>query len=157
MTPVYSAAMTLVGRIDADLKDAMRAREADRVSVLRMLKSALKYAAIQRGGNEEPADSEVVQVVNKQVKQREDSIAGYEQGGRDDLAAKERAEIEILRAYLPEPLSTEEIEALVRGAIAEAGASSMADMGRVMKAVTASAAGRADGKALSGEVKKQLS
>ena len=148
--------MTLQDRIDADLKDAMRAREAGKLSVLRGLKSALKYAAIEKA-DAALDDSAAVQVIRKQVKQRQDSIESFEKGGRPELAAKEKAELEILNAYLPKGLSPEELQALVKETVVELGATSKAQMGAVMKALQAKVAGRADGKTLSAEVQKQLS
>src|SRR3954465_9483893 len=147
--------MTLPERIDADLKDAMRAKDAGKLAVLRGLKSALKYAAIEKS-DAGLDDVAATQVIRKQVKQRQDSIESFEKGGRPELAAKEKDEIEILNAYLPKGLSAEELQALVRETIAEVGATSKAQMGAVMKAVQAKAAGRADGRALSAEVQKQL-
>ena len=147
--------MTLPERIDADLKDAMRAREAGKLSVLRGLKSALKYAAIEKA-DAALDDAAAVQVIRKQVKQRQDSIESFEKGGRPELAAKEKEELEILNAYLPKGLSVEELSALVRETIAEVGATSKAQMGAVMKALQAKVAGRADGKTLSAEVQRQL-
>jgi len=147
--------MTLPERIDADLKDAMRAREAGKLSVLRGLKSALKYAAIEKA-DAALDDAAAVQVIRKQVKQRQDSIESFEKGGRPELAAKEKEELEILNAYLPKGLSAEELSALVRETIAEVGATSKAQMGAVMKALQAKVAGRADGKTLSAEVQRQL-
>jgi uncharacterized protein len=147
--------MTLAERIDADLKDAMRAKEAGKLSVLRGLKSALKYAAIEKA-DAGLDDAAAVQVIRKQVKQRQDSIESFEKGGRPELAAKEKDELEILNAYLPTGLSAEELSAVVRETIAEVGATSKAQMGAVMKALQPKIAGRADGKALSAEVQKQL-
>ena len=149
-------AMTLQERIDADLKDAMRAKEAGKLSVLRGLKSALKYAAIEKA-DAALDDSAAVQVIRKQVKQRQDSIESFEKGGRPELAAKEKEELEILNAYLPKGLSPEELSALVRETIGEVGATSRAQMGAVMKALQEKVAGRADGKTLSAEVQRQLS
>lgn len=150
--------MTLTQQIDADLKDAMRARDAAKLGVLRMLKSALKYAAIEKGGAEgELDDAEATQVLRKQVKQRQDSIESFEKGGRGELAEKEKSEIAILNAYLPAAMSAEEIAALVRETIAETGVTSKAQMGAVMKALGPKVAGRADGKTLSQEVSRQLS
>jgi hypothetical protein len=147
--------MTLPEQIDADLKDAMRAKDAGKLAVLRGLKSALKYAAIEKS-DAALDDAAAVQVIRKQVKQRQDSIESFEKGGRPELAAKEKSELEILNAYLPKGLSAEELSALVRETIAEVGATSKAQMGAVMKALQAKAAGRADGRALSAEVQKQL-
>ena len=149
--------MTLQERIDSDLKDAMRAKNAERLSVLRMLKSALKYGAIEKSAEGSLDDAAAIQVIRKQVKQRQDSIESFEKGGRPELAAKEKEELEILNAYLPQGLSAEELTTLVRGTIAEVGATSKAQMGAVMKALQAKVAGRADGKALSAEVQRQLS
>src|ERR1700745_3918666 len=102
--------MALSQRVDEDLKEAMRAKNAGRVSVLRMLKSALKYAAIEKSGAEsELNDSEAAQVVRKQVKQRQDSIESFEKGGRAELVAKEKEELSILQSYLPQAMSGEEV------------------------------------------------
>jgi uncharacterized protein YqeY len=150
--------MTLPERIDSDLKEAMRAKAATRLSVLRMLKAALKNAAIEKGGADAQLnDAESVQVIRKQVKQRQDSIESFEKGGRAELAAKEKEELSILQSYLPQAMSAAELAQTVRETIAELGATSKAQMGAVMKALQAKVAGRADGKALSVEVQKQLS
>lgn len=148
--------MTLSERIDADLKDAMRAKDAGKLGVLRMLKSALKYAAIEKSdaGLDDAAAS---QVIRKQVKQRQDSIESFEKGGRPELAAKEKEELEMLNAYLPKGMNADELTAMVRETIAEVGATSKAQMGAVMKALQEKVAGRADGKTLSAEVQRQLS
>jgi uncharacterized protein len=150
--------MTIQEKIDTDLKDAMRARDADRLSVLRMVKSALTNAAIEkRGAGGGLEDTEAVNVIRKQVKQRRDSIESFEKGGRLELAAKERKEIEFLTDYLPKALSEEEIKTLVRDAIAQAEATSgKAQMGIVMKIATEKAAGRVDGKTLSQAVREAL-
>src|SRR3954468_16666179 len=139
--------MTLQERIDSDLKDAMRAKDAARLGVLRMLKSALKYAAIEKAGAEgELNDADSVQVIRKQAKQRHDSIESFEKGGRAELAAKEKAELAILNTYLPQQLGSEELSQLVRETITSLGATSKAQMGAVMKELQAKVAGRADGK-----------
>jgi uncharacterized protein len=149
--------MTLPEKIDADLKQAMRAKDAATLSVLRMLKSAFKYAAIEKSGAEgELAEGDAIQVIRKQAKQRQDSIESFEKGGRAELAEKEKAELAILQSYLPQQLTTEELAKIVRETIAETGASSKAQMGTVMKALQAKVAGRADGRALSQEVSRQL-
>jgi hypothetical protein len=149
--------MTFQERIDHDLKEAMKARLADKLAVLRMLKSALKNAAIEKGGAAAVLDdAEATAVVRKQVKQRQDSVEGFEKGGRPELAAKEKTEIDVLNAYLPQQLSADDLTALVKAAIAESGATSKAQMGAVMKIAQAKAAGRADGRALSQEVQKLL-
>ena len=150
--------MTLHQRIDSDLKDAMRAKDTAKVGVLRMLKSAMKYGAIEKSGADaELSDAEAVQVIRKQTKQRQDSIDSFEKGGRPELVAKEKAELAILNSYLPQQMSAEELAKVVRETIASLGATSKAQMGPVMKALQSKVAGRADGKALSAEVQKQLS
>ena len=149
--------MTLTERIDADLKDAMRARDADKLGVLRLLKSALKYAAIEKSGAEGALDdAEATLVIRKQVKQRQDSIESFEKGGRTELAEKEKAEIEILNQYLPMAMSPDELTRLVKETVTEVGATSKAQMGLVMKALGPKIAGRADGRTVSQEVQKQL-
>jgi len=149
--------MALEERVDTDLKDAMRAKDATKLGVLRMLKSALKYAAIEKSGAEaELNDAEAAQVVRKQAKQRQDSIESFEKGGRAELAAKEKEELSILQAYLPQGMSADELAKVVRDTIAEIGATSKAQMSAVMKALQEKVAGRADGKTLSQEVQKQL-
>jgi hypothetical protein len=149
--------MTITERIDADLKDAMRAKDAGKLGVLRMLKSAMKYAAIEKSGAEgQLEDAEAMQVIRKQVKQRQDSIESFEKGGRPELATKERDELAMLSAYLPQQMSGDELATAVREAIAEAGATSRAQIGAVMKALQTKLAGRADGKTLSQEVQRQL-
>lgn len=157
--------MTLSEQIDHDLKEAMKARDAARLGTLRMVKSALKYASIEKSGADAVVDDETAMVVlRKQIKQREDAAEGFDKGGRPESAEKERAEIIVLSAYLPVALPAEELSALIMEAIAEVGASlgdsavvGKAQMGAVMKAAQAKASGRADGKSLSAEVQKLLS
>ena len=149
--------MTLQQRVDSDLKEAMRAKDATKLGVLRMLKSALKYAAIAKSDAEaELSDAEAVQVIRKQAKQRQDSIESFEKGGRAELAEKEKAEIAVLNQYLPQAMSAAELQKIVADTIREVGASSRAQMGAVMKALQSKIAGRADGKTLSAEVSRQL-
>lgn len=149
--------MTISERVDADLKDAMRARAADKLSVLRMLKAAIKNAAIEKGGQDAALDdAEATAIVRKQVKQRRDAVESFTKGDRPELAEKERAEIKMLNVYLPAALSADELGALVEEAIRETGATGKAQMGAVMKALQPKVAGRADGKALSAEVQKRL-
>jgi uncharacterized protein YqeY len=148
--------MSLVTQIDADLKKAMLAREADKVSALRMLKSAVKYAALEKGADAVPADGDVVAVVRKEVKKREDSITSFTQANRTDLADKEKAELELLRLYLPAQMADDKVEALVQQVISETGATTKAQMGMVMKAAQAKAAGQVDGKTLSQVVQRLL-
>ena len=149
--------MTLQERVDSDLKEAMRAKDTRKLGVLRMLKSALKYAAIAKSGAEsELSDAEAIQVIRKQAKQRHDSIESFEKGGRTELADKEKEELALLNTYLPQAMSAEELEKVVRETIAELGATSKAQMGAIMKALQPKVGGRADGKTLSSEVQKQL-
>ena len=149
--------MTLQSQVDNDIKDAMRARDTTRLNALRMLKTAMMNAAIEKGGAGAVLDdAEVALVIRKQIKQRQDSVEGFERGGRPERAASESAEMAILSAYLPASLSQHEITALVKDSIAEAGAVSKQQMGAVMKIATAKAAGRADGKTLSSAVQKLL-
>jgi len=149
--------MTLQERVDSDLKEAMRAKDTMKLGVLRMLKSALKYAAIAKSDAEaELDDAEAAQVIRKQARQRQDSIESFEKAGRTELAEKEKSELSILNEYLPQPMNADEISKVVRETVAEAGATSRAQMGAVMKALQAKVGGRVDGKALSAEVQKQL-
>ena len=146
--------MTLKERITEDMKSAMRASDKERLSTIRMVQAAIK----QREVDERIVldDAQVLAVLEKMVKQRRESIAAFEQGGRADLADKEKAEIQILAAYLPEQLTEAEVDALIQAAIAETGAASMKDMGKVMGAVKAKAAGRADMGAVSARIKAAL-
>jgi uncharacterized protein len=150
--------MTIQERIDADIKEAMRAKEADKLSALRMVKSAMMNAPIEKhGAGGKLGDMDSLAVIRKQVKQRRESIEGFAKGGRPDLAAKETREIDFLNEYLPAPLTEREIQQLARDAIAEVGATSKAQMGAVMKIATEKAAGRVEGKALSKAVQENLS
>src|SRR5437764_13606573 len=136
----------------------MREKNAVKLGVLRMLKSALSYATIEKSGAQGGlTGTDAAQVIRKQVKQRQDSIESFEKGGRPELAAKEKDELAILNAYLPKGLEAEELSKIVRETISEIGATSRAQMGAVMKALQGKVAGRADGKTLSQEVQKQLS
>ena len=147
--------MTLLEQLAQEMKAAMLARNADRLSALRLLKSAIGYAQIERK-NENFSDAEVVAIVQKEVKKRRDAIEQYEKGGRAELAAREKQEITVLETFLPQPLTPEELEALVRATIQETGATSKKEMGPVIKAVQAKAAGRADGKTISQVVGRLL-
>jgi hypothetical protein len=140
--------MTLSERISQEIKAAMLARDADRLATLRLLKSALGYVQIERKTESLP-DADVVAVIQKEVKKRRDSVEQFTNGGRPELAAKEAQEITVLETFLPQALSAGELEQLVRGTIQELGATSKKEMGPVIKAVQAKAAGRADGKSIS--------
>ena len=149
--------MTLVETIDHDIKEAMKARDALKLGVLRMLKSSIKLVTIEKlGADGQLPDTEALAIVRKEMKKRQDSIEAFVGGAREDLAEKERAEAAVLATYLPQALDPAEIEALIRKAIAEAGATSKKDMGAVMKIASAKAAGRIDGKTLSQTVQSLL-
>lgn len=146
---------TLKERIDADLKDAMRAKNELTLSVLRMLKSAVKYKEVEPGASALD-DAGIEKVIAGLIKQRRDSVDQYKSGGRDDLAKKEEDEISVLQNYLPKQLTADELRSEVAAAIAAVGAKSAKDMGAVMKAVQPKVQGRAEGRAVSEEVKAQL-
>ena len=146
----------LTEKIAADLKDAMRAKDATRLGALRMLKSAIEYYKIEKK-SEQVTDADIITVIKKQIKQRQDSIDGFEKGNRPDLVEKEKAELAILKAFLPEELSPAQLEEIVVATIAELGATTKADMGKVMKAVAAKTAGRADNRLVSQLVAARLS
>jgi uncharacterized protein len=148
--------MSLKERITGDMTAAMKSKDAARLSTLRMVKAAVQNREIEKGG--ELSDEELTKALQSLVKQRRDSVEQYEKAGRAELAAKERAEIEVIEAYLPRAASPEEIERAVAEAVAETGATSMKEMGAVMKAALARLAGRnADGKAVSEAVRSKLS
>lgn len=146
--------MTLRDRINEDMKAAMKARESERLAAIRLLMAALK----QKEVDERIAitDDVVLGVIDKMVKQRKDSITQYQAGNRADLVAKEEFELSVLAAYMPQPLSAAEVEAIIVAIIAETGAQGAKDMGKVMNALRPKVAGRADMGALSGMVKARL-
>jgi uncharacterized protein len=147
--------MTLSDRLTADIAAAMKARDAARLTALRMLKTALTNKSIEKGRSLEP--SEDAQVVASLVKQRRESIDQFTAGGRPELAAKEAAEITVLETYLPPSVSAEELDAVIANAVAETGASSAKDTGKVMKAVMAALAGKTvDGKRVNELVRARL-
>lgn len=148
---------TINERIAEDMKTAMKAKDTVALNVVRALKSALKYAAIEKlGADGVLEDGDAIPVIRKEIKKRQDSVASYESASRQDLADHEKAEIAVLEKYLPAAMSSEEIVKLVESVIAELGATSKKDMGSVMKALQERSAGRADGKTLSMEVGKRL-
>jgi uncharacterized protein len=148
--------MSLFETIVADLTEAMKAKDASKLSTLRMVKANLMNRKIEKGG--ELTDDEISKALQSLVKQRRDSIEQYENAGRTELAEKERTEIAVIEVYLPQAASADEIAAAVDAAVSETGASSMKDMGAVMKAALAHLAGKtADGKAVSEAVKQRLS
>ena len=138
----------LIEKLAADLKQSMLAKDAARTSTLRMLKSAIEYYKIEKK-QETLTDADVTSVIKKQIKQRQDSIEGFTKGGRTDLVTNEQAELAVLKAYLPDELSPVEVEAIVKAVIAEVGATTKTDMGKVMKAVQTKTAGRADNRLVS--------
>ena len=144
----------LTEQIRADMTESMKARTAERTSTLRMLQAALKNEQINVG--HELSDEEAMSIIRKSLKQRQDSIEQYTKGNRPELAAKEAAEVEILKAYLPPELSDAELEAGLREIVASTGAASKKDMGKVMKEATARFKGRADGKKIQEIVSKLL-
>jgi uncharacterized protein len=147
--------MSLKEQIVADMTAAMKAKDAARTSTLRMLKAAMVNREIEKGG--ELDDEELSKLLRSQLKQRRDSVEQYEKGGRQDLVDKETAEIVVIERYLPQAASTEEIEQAVAAAIAETGATSMKEMGAVMKATMARLAGKnPDGRVVSETVKQKL-
>jgi uncharacterized protein YqeY len=148
-------AMTSQERLGQEIKTAMLAKDADRLSALRMLKSAIGYTQIEKK-TDNLSEPDFIVVVQKEVKKRRDSIEQFEKGGRPELADKEKKEIAILEAFLPTPLSPEELEQLVKATIQELGATSKKEMGPVIKTVQAKAAGRAEGKTISALVGKLL-
>ena len=144
-------------RISDDIKTAMRAKDSTALNALRALKSAMTNAAIEKGGLGTVLDEpEILAVIRKQIKQRQDSIEQFEKAGRAELAANEKAEIAILSAYLPAALTEEQIAEIVEQACDETGAASKADMGKAMKRAQELSEGRADGKLLSAAVMKRL-
>ncbi len=149
--------MSLKDKITADITAAMKAKDADRLSVLRMAKAALMNEENKKGADYELSDEETAKTLQTLVKQRKDSIEQYEKAGRAELAEKEKSELLVLENYLPQAASREEIEQAVAQAISETGASSMKEMGSVMKAAQAKLAGKnADGKIVSETVKAKL-
>ncbi|HSL23025.1 MAG TPA: GatB/YqeY domain-containing protein [Vicinamibacterales bacterium] len=147
--------MKLTERINTDLANAMRARETLKLGALRMLKTAFTNKSVEKGHDLE--DAEAMQVINTLIKQRRDSIEQFQKGGRQDLADKEAAEITVLEAYLPPPISEAELSEAIEAAVTETGAASPRDMGKVMKAVMAKLADRAaDGRVVSEMVKRRL-
>jgi uncharacterized protein YqeY len=145
--------MSILERIDSDLKLVMKSSEKIRVSTLRMVKASLKNLEIEKG---ELSDDDVIGVLSTQAKQRRESISEFEKGGRQDLADQEREELAVILSYLPEQLSEEELTGIIQETIRETGASSLKDMGRLMKSLMPRVKGRADGKLVSRKVKELL-
>jgi len=150
--------MTTKEKLTEDMKQAMKDREAGklRLAVIRMVRSDIRNAEINNKGKAELDENEVLQVIMKAVKMREDSLEGFIKGNRQDLVDQTKAEIEILKGYLPAAMSDEELETIVRKAIADTNAAGPKEMGKVMKAVMPQVQGRADGKRINAMVKSLL-
>ena len=146
--------MTLLTKLKDEMKVAMRAKDKDRLGVIRMAISAIKQAEIDN--KTELDDNGIIAVLTKMVKQRKDSITMYLDGGREELAEKEASEVKALEDFLPQPLTDEEIESMISDAIAQSGAASMADMGKVMGLLKPAMQGKADLGAVSGKVRAAL-
>lgn len=146
--------MALIEKIDIQLKEALKARDNERLQTLRMLKSDLQYKQIELG--HELTDDEIVAVLSSAAKKRSEAVEEFRKGGREDLEKKERAEYEIIKEFLPRQFSSEELDELIENTIAETGASSMKDLGEVMKVLMPQVRGRADGKAVNIAVKAKL-
>jgi uncharacterized protein len=149
--------MALVERLQADLVTAMKAREADAVAALRMAITAVKTLRAQAGHGGEVSDEEAVALIDREARKRTEAAEAYLAAGRAELADKEQRELAVLRRYLPSPLSDEELQAIVDGAVASTGASSPADLGRVLAAVMPAVRGRADGRQVNALVRARLS
>jgi uncharacterized protein YqeY len=145
---------TLKSQIQEDVKSAMRARDQKRLTALRLITAAIKQVEVDQ--RIEMDDKAVLAVLDKMVKQRRDSLEQYQAAGRDDLAAQEQFELELISVYLPEALGEDELAALIQQAVVDAGASSIRDMGAVMNILRGQVQGRADMKAVSNAVKEQL-
>jgi len=148
--------MGLVEQLQTDLTTAMKARDADTTATLRMAMAAVKNARVAPGHSGEVSDTEVLELLTKEAKKRSEAIEAYGAAGRQELADKEQRELDILRRYLPEPLSEAEVAALVDAAIAQTGAAAPSDMGKVMGVLVPQTKGRADGKLISELVKARL-
>ena len=146
--------MTLKERISEDMKTAMRSGEKDRLAVIRLLQAAIKQREVDERITLD--DAQITSVLEKMIKQRKESIAAFEKGGRSDLVAKENSEIVVLQPYLPAQLSDAELDALIAEAIASTGAASIKDMGKVMGVVKGKAAGKADMGAVGARIKAKL-
>ncbi len=149
--------MSLKAKINQDIKDAMRAKDQDSLRALRSIKSMILLAETEKGGNKELSGADEMKLLTKAAKQRKESAETFSAQGREDLAQKEQAELEVINHYLPQPLTEEELVTELRRIIREEGASGMQDMGKVMGKATGQLAGRADGKEISQKVKQLLS
>ena len=148
--------MTLDERIQSDLKAAMKARDTDRVATLRMALAAIKNLRVSSGHSGQVTDDETIELLTREAKKRNEAAQAYDAAGRTELADKERRELEILRPYLPKQLDDDELRAIVRGTIAEIGATSPGDLGKVMSAVMPKVKGQADGKRVNAVARESL-
>lgn len=146
--------MTLNEQLNEDMKQAMKSQDKFKLSVIRMVRSAIKNIEIDQRKTLD--DNEVLDILNREIKQRRDALQEFQKAGRDDLAEAAQAEIAVIAKYLPQQLTEEEIQAIVRQTIQETGASSKADMGKVMSALMPKVKGRADGKLVNGIVQQEL-
>jgi len=146
----------MIEKINKDLINAQKSKDELTLNCLRMLKSAIKYQAIQNK-KDSLEESQIIEIITKQIKQRKDSAEAYKKADRTDLLNKEESEIKVLSAYLPEALSDEELNKVIKEAISKTGAQSKADMGKVMKEVMTAVRGRADGSKISQLVSQNLS
>ncbi|WLR49890.1 GatB/YqeY domain-containing protein [Bacillus tianshenii] len=148
--------MKLAERLTDDMKQAMKNRDKDKLAVIRMVRASLQNEAIKLGKDELSQDEELT-ILNRELKQRKDSLHEFQEAGRNDLAEKTQSEIDVLQTYMPEQLSDEELDQIVQETIAEVGASSKADMGKVMGAIMPKVKGKADGSKVNQAVMKHLS
>lgn len=146
--------MSLKDRLMADMKTAMKARQKEKLTVIRSMRSAIRQAEID--GKTELNDDGVISIISKELKMRQDSLAEFQKGGRDDLVAKTKEEIAVIMPYLPEQLSEDAIKALVKDAVTKTGASSPKDMGKIMKLIMPEVKGKADGKLVNSIVREML-
>ena len=146
--------MSLKARISDDMKNAMRAKDAQRLGTIRLLQAAMKQKEVDE--RVELADADIVAIIDKMIKQRLDSITQFEKGGRQDLADQEKFELGVLQAYMPQAMTDDEIAAAIDAALQATGAKAMADMGKVMAALKPSLAGRADMGRVSAQIKAKL-
>ena len=149
--------MSLKATIESEIKQAMLNKDKDRLRALRAIKSQILLAETEKGGGGDLSEDTEMKLLTKAAKQRRDSITVFEEQGRDDLAATEKSELEVIESFLPKQLSAEEVENEVKKVIEEVGASGPQDMGKVMGAATKKLAGQADGKAISAAARKLLS
>lgn len=148
--------MSLIDTINTDLKEAMKAKDQAKLRALRAIRSAILLAQTEKGGAKDLSDADLMKILQKQLKQRQDSIAVYKEQNRDDLATSEEEEVAVIQTYLPQPLTDAEIEEKVKAIIAETGASGMQDMGKVMGMANKAMAGRAEGGTIAAFVKQHL-